>query len=237
MAVSPGQGQPKAEIRQPNRVDAAEGEKEARKLVANLLAQQPHHNTTNTGVLEILDQEDHERRVPIRFTLLASGTKTVSIYESLGSAREVLTVNHWPESTNQYELSINGTRRTLSSNQIMVPFAGSDFWIADLGLEFLHWPTQRVIKKEMRKGQFCYVLESVNPNPANGYKRVDSWIAVNREGIVIVHADAFDARDKLMKQFDPRAVEKVQGAWELQEMEMRNSQTDSRTRIKFNLEP
>ena len=27
----------------------------------------------------------------------------------------------------------------------MTPFAGSDFWVADLGLEFFHWPEQKVL--------------------------------------------------------------------------------------------
>ena len=48
----------------------------------------------------------------------------------------------------------------------MIPFAGSDFWIADLGLEFFHWPEQKVLKKEFRRNCSCVVLESTNPNPA-----------------------------------------------------------------------
>ena len=119
----------------------------------------------------------------------------------------------------------------------MVPFAGSDFWIADLGLEFLHWPQQRVLKKQMRKGLFCDVLQSTNPQPGPGsYARVLSWIAVNRpDDIVIVHAEAYDNRDKLLKEFDPKKVEKVDGVWQLEEMEIRNRQTGSRTKIEFNL--
>jgi len=119
----------------------------------------------------------------------------------------------------------------------MVPFAGSDFWAADLGLEFLHWPQQRILRKQMRKGLVCDVLQSINPEPARGaYSRVLSWIAANRpEDIVIVHAEAFDTKDKLLKEFDPKKIEKVNGLWQLEEMEIRNRQTGSRTRIDFNL--
>jgi hypothetical protein len=42
-------------------------------------------------------------------------------------------------------------------------------------------------------------------------------------------------RDKLLKEFDPKKVEKVNGVWQLEEMEIRNRQTGSRTRIDFNL--
>lgn len=116
----------------------------------------------------------------------------------------------------------------------MIPFANSDFWVADLGLEFFHWPAQKVLKHEMRRGQACEVLESMNPEPStNGYSRVVSWIDNDTGGIV--HAEAFDAKGKLLKEFNPKEFKKVNGQWQLQEMEIRNVQTGSRTRLEFNL--
>ena len=43
----------------------------------------------------------------------------------------------------------------LSGAKIMIPFADSDFWIADLGLEFFHWPEQKILKKEIRARPFA----------------------------------------------------------------------------------
>ena len=51
----------------------------------------------------------------------------------------------------------------------------------------------------------------------------------------IVHADAYDAQGELIKHFDPKNLEKVQGEYQLEEMEMRNRKTGSQTWIKFNL--
>jgi YD repeat-containing protein len=116
----------------------------------------------------------------------------------------------------------------------MIPFAGSDFWIADLGLEFLHWPKQRLVRKELRRGQSCDVLESTNPDPRpGGYRRVVSWLDIDTGGIV--HADAYDANDRLLKQFDPKEFTKIKGEWQLEEMEIRNRQKGSKTRIDFKL--
>ena len=125
--------------------------------------------------------------------------------------------------------------KKLTEEQLMMPFAGSDFWVADLGLEFLHWPQQRVLRKEMRKGQACDVLESSNPHPVpGGYARVLSWIGTSHPNdTVLVHADAFDNRGKLLKQFDPKKLEKVNGAYQLESMEMYNEKTGSRTVIEF----
>ncbi len=116
----------------------------------------------------------------------------------------------------------------------MVGFAGSDFWVADLGLEFLHWPKQLLLKKEMRRSRSCNVLESINPEPVAGaYSRVRCWIDIESGGIVL--AEAFDSQDKLLKEFAPKEIKKIQGEWQLEEMEIRNVQAGSRTRVVFNL--
>jgi hypothetical protein len=62
---------------------------------------------------------------------------------------------------------------------------------------------------------------------------VDSWI--DEETLGIVHAEAYDANGKLLKVFDPKTFKKVNGQWELQEIEIRNVQTGSRSRIEFDL--
>ena len=122
------------------------------------------------------------------------------------------------------------------NDQTMTPFAGSDFWLADLGLEFFHWPMQRLWKREMRRGKACQVLESRPPEAwTNGYARVVSWI--HTESGAVVQAEAYDARNKLLKEFRPTAVEKVNGAWQLKEMEIENVQTGSRTTLVFELPP
>ena len=115
-------------------------------------------------------------------------------------------------------------------------FAESDFSVDDLCLEFFHWPRQKILKHEMRRGRSCQVLESTNPNPApDGYSRVVSWI--DNETFGIVQAEAYDAKGDLLKEFYPRSFKKVNGQWELQEMEIRNDQTGSRTRLEFNSQP
>ena len=96
----------------------------------------------------------------------------------------------------------------------MMPFAGSDFSIADLGLEFLHWPEQDLTKKEVKRSLSCDLLESVNPHLVpGGYSRVISWIDIESHGIVM--AQAYDSRGKLLKEFIPKKIEKVRGQWQL----------------------
>ena len=171
-----------------------------------------------------------------------------------------LTVIHTENQPNEYRLAdfsrpAGDTNEfvTLRGPQAMIPFAGSDFWLADLGLEFLHWPDQRLLKKELKRGQSCYVLESRNPGresrvesrepnapSTTEYVRVVSWMDIDsvRDAgqAAIVLAEAYDAKGKLLKEFEPKEIKKVHGQWQLQEMEIRNAKTGSRTSIKFNLE-
>ena len=115
----------------------------------------------------------------------------------------------------------------------MIPFAGSDFWLADLGLEFFHWPEQNLKKQEMRRGRACQVLESINPKPsAGGYSRVLSWVDSETHGLL--RAEAYDSNGKLLKEFELKEAEKVNGQWKVSELQMRNTQTGSRTTLKFN---
>ena len=75
----------------------------------------------------------------------------------------------------------------------------------------------------MRHSKSCDVLESVNPAPVpGGYARVVSWIMIESPH-GIVHADAYDAQGELIKRFDPKTLEKVQGEYQLEEMEIRKT--------------
>jgi Outer membrane lipoprotein-sorting protein len=206
--------------------------KEGRALVDEILSQTPAQNTTNTGVMTINDKNDQRTRIPVRFEVFNTDTNWCSRYQA---ADADVTVIHDSANPNQYQVKTSGGEtKSLSGNEAMIPFAGSDFWLADLGLEFFHWPEQHVVRKEMKRSRSCKVLESVNPRPSSGgYSRVLSWIDNESHGIVM--AQAFDAKGKVLKVFIPKKVEKVNGQWQLQEMEIDNTQAGSSTRVDFDL--
>jgi hypothetical protein len=235
--------QPRSELGPTPPLPAAEGEKVARQLIGDLLVQQPTEGSVASGTMTVREH-GQERQQGLRFSVVVTPTNYATLYQTIGGGKGTraveLKIIHAPAEPNEYFLSdpAGAGSRHLSRDQIMTPFAGSDFWVADLGLEFLHWPQQRVLKKEMRKSQFCDLLESVDPSPVpGGYARVEAWIGANHpDEVVLVHADAFDATGKRVKEFDPKKVQKVNGAWQLAEMDMRNVQTGSRTRVEFHFD-
>jgi len=215
--------------------------RQGHELATELLTRGPEQNSTNTGTLKIRDPgASDERNIPLRIEVFSTPANWVSIYEATPSSgpAQRLIVTHNDINPSRYQLITTPrdgqpTAQTLEPRQTMIPFAGSDFWIADLGLEFFHWPGQRLLKTEMRRGQSCKVLESSTTESANDYAKVVSWIDIDSGGIV--HADAYDASGKILKEFAPTEFKKVHGQWQLEEMEILNRQTHSRTRIEFNV--
>ena len=78
-------------------------------------------------------------------------------------------------------------------------------------------------------------LESINPRPgAAGYTRVRSWIDAEKRQPIL--AEAYGPDGTLFKEFEIGSVTKVHGHWELENMEMRNAKTDTRTVLEFKYE-
>ncbi|MCX7723139.1 MAG: outer membrane lipoprotein-sorting protein [Verrucomicrobiae bacterium] len=212
-------------------------------IAAELRAQWPGENVVQTGWLRIRDSKGVRAELRLKCEIVVTPTNWACTFSVLGSnttnTLEQLRVIHSANCAGEYvwtraeppqgsgapgphqQLSWTGTRWQCA-------FAGSDFWAVDLGLEFLCWPHQRLLKREMRRSRFCDVLESTNPAPTpDGYSRVVSWIDTETRGIV--RAEAYDANNKLLKEFEPKEFKKVSGRWELRQMRIRNVQTGSQT--------
>ncbi len=225
----------------PSATSIAEGQK----LAADIRDRVPEENLEVNGILVVRNSDGKRTRVPFHYQVLVSDENSKIIYEtrlSESAAVEKLAVVKSPGRPNEYQHSIsaNSPGQTTHSDSpagdgAMIPFAGSDFWLADLGLEFLHWPQQRIVEEakiKMRKGRPCKVLESVNPQPAaKGYTRVRSWIDTRTGGVIL--AEAYGPDNKLLKEFEIGGLVKVNGQWELKNMEMRNAETDTQTILEF----
>ena len=204
----------------------------------------PAENAEYKGALKIRNSDGQTDSVPLTFKIIVGETSWQTVYEASASARtaaQKLIIIHTPGKPNEYLFAggvkpgdAAGKPVRLTNDQAAVPFAGSDFWLMDLGLEFFHWPTQRLIKTEMRAGQVTKVLESVNPHAGGGYARVVTWL--EKESGAPILAEAYGPDNKVLKQFSIKHVKKVAGHYQLQEMQIRNLRTDSRTRIEYDFD-
>ncbi|NLH75236.1 MAG: outer membrane lipoprotein-sorting protein [Verrucomicrobia bacterium] len=215
-------------------------------LALQLRTQKPAEPLATSGFLRQRNPDGKWRpRVPLQFEVRIMGDSWQSIYRVLGENDkpiEVLMVTHHESRPNVYEywrVGVSGSgdagRMILQGDAAAIPFAGSEFWLTDLGLEFLCWPGQCLIGNQMRKGRACHILESVNPDPGrSAYARVRSWVDVEHCGIL--RAEAYDQNKRLVKEFNIGSFKKVSGKWQLKSMEIRNERTDALTRLEFDLE-
>jgi hypothetical protein len=206
--------------------------------ILDRLAETPAENSTHTGVLKIRDTKGKTSEIPIHCDIVVTATNWSTVYETLPAAKagdlETLTVMHQPLSPYDLSYRVTGQKGGSSAGDTTLPFAGSDFLVGDLSLEFLYWPEQKILKRETHRTRDCSVLESTNPNPpVNGYSRTVSW--VDNESLGIVEAYAYDVNGKKLKDFYPKDFKKVDGQWQVQTLVMENVQTGTRSRLEFDL--
>ncbi len=216
---------------------------EGRALAAELIAAPPPFNTA--GILRRRDSGGRwQRAIPVRLDVYEASPGWRSVYQVFepgGALTETLVVHGAPDGGARYEYItvVPGSGlprvRWLTGDEAALPFAGSDFWLADLGLEFLRWPEQRVLRNETRKGRLCRVLESRHPRPSPAfYARVLAWVDAEYRGLL--RAEAFDTAGRLWKEFSIGSFKKIEGRWQLKSMEIRDERTDARTRLELDLE-
>jgi hypothetical protein len=222
----------------------SDAEIQGRQLAQQLCEARPEtgEKTLNTGTLTIRNSNGGRSEIALQVQILAGDVAYSTIYVATSTTNQLgLTICHSGEGIRYFSFQgplvsceTNNNPLELNERQTMIPFANSDFWVCDLGLEFFHWPQQKVLKREIKRSRGCTVLESTNPDPStNGYSRVVSWIDDESGGIV--QAEAYDFNGKLLKEFMPKSFKNLNGQWEVGTMQMENVQTGSRTRLEFDL--
>ena len=217
----------------PNGLQAVEPLPDGNQLAKTIRNLIPEENVEIRGTMEVVERENKrlETGVVIQVEKLGQAQwQTTYKAKRGGDVSEHWLIRHEIDQPNRYEHKGRLVKRT----EILSSLAGSSFYIADFGMEFLHWPSQTVLKTQRRKSRLCHVLESRNPKPAKGeYHRVVSWVDKETGGILL--ADIYTAKVKPVKRFAVKGLTKKDGRWQVDEMEMRNTKTRARSRLYFHL--
>ena len=223
--------------------DDAAGQALAEKIRSSM----PTEDSEIHGTL-LIDSPKGHREIPVVCEVKLRAETWETIYQAAATSQsgaERLIILHGAHGPNQYLYARAATPAATLPEAGPVPppavsgaFAGSDYSLGDLGLEFLHWPGQSQLKGEMRLGQPCYVLESTNSPasfPADAVARIKSYI--DKESGSLLIAEAYDARGGVIKKFSLHgsSFKKVNGRWRLEKMEIQNEKTDSQTVLKFDM--
>jgi hypothetical protein len=235
----------------------SDAEIEGQALARKILEQRPAENSTNTGILKIRPASGGHVNLSVRCLTIVTPADWRQIYEATATnLAATLLIIHAPSAANIYfyrpgvftNLPLSGDAQQfenlfhaapLSPSELATPFAGSDFWFCDFGVEFLHWPRQKMLAKTkdtkpLDRGREYRLLECGNPSPAgNSYARV--VLSVDKESDGILDAIACDRNGDKIKFFELKDLQKVNGQYEVKTLVMENSQTKSSSRLEFEL--
>ncbi|MEI9961976.1 MAG: hypothetical protein WDM76_12835 [Limisphaerales bacterium] len=118
----------------------ADAEIQGRQLVQKLLELRPAENFTNTGRLQIR-QKSRRDDFPFQFQAMVTSSNWQAIYETTSESYRVkFVIIHDASESHFFEIRND---KNIESEPTSA-FANSDFWLCDLGLEFFHWPQQKV---------------------------------------------------------------------------------------------
>jgi hypothetical protein len=218
-------------------------QRKGRELADNILHRRPAESTVSQGTLRLRRPDGKRASIPVEVRVALEEEQWTTSYRAKfpDGRSETLTVVTRPEGAPEYILHRTTPQgqvaeiRPQRPDELSTAFAGTDFWLIDLGMAFLHWPEQRLKGQEKRRTRSCYVLESIHPEPTPGTdRRVVTW--VDEETLGIVRAEAYDSRNRLLKEFSPGKFARVGNRYELKDMEIINTQTDSRTTLQFEVE-
>jgi len=235
-AASPKTLSPNPPQSEPNSTSALQ---EGKRIIATVREAVPDKDFILEGRLRLRTPAGRWwKEIPIRFELRRTADGWQAHYLTYTQSRQIseeLVIIHRRGRPNRYLYRPpNGKVVILQGDETAIAFAGSQFWLCDLGMEFLWWPDQRLIGEQRRKGRRCYVIESRNPHPTHGnYAKVKSWI--DKEKLALLRAEAYGPNDQMLKEFQIGSVQKIHGRWYLKSMEIRNAITDARSRVEFEL--
>ncbi len=211
-------------------------DRDGAELARKLRDAAPEGESSFSGVLIITGKDDQVRTVPLQSSITISPTNWVVSYRAgatNGSVPESLTIVHAIGQPNRFDY--RDGKATNATPSWTTAFAGSDFWLIDLALDFLHWPKQRRLGHEMRSSRSCHVLESARPDAMGktGYARVVSWVDIETGGLI--RAEAYDSSGRLVKEFKVDRFRKVAGRYQLESMVIWSRLTGQETVLKFDL--
>jgi hypothetical protein len=124
--------------------------------------------------------------------------------------------------------------RKLTPAERTTPFLGGDFAYEDLELAFLRWSNHKFVRESRRLGFDCWVIESMPAADApSQYRRVLMW--VDKKYMAVVIAEAYDAKNKLLKNFEVKSVRKLdeKGHYIVGQIALENVQKKSRTVLRI----
>lgn len=121
--------------------------------------------------------------------------------------------------------------RRIAAQERSRSFMGTDFTYDDLGDRKPSEDTHRLVGTEIVDGRSCYVIEAIPKDEGYLYSRRVAWI--DGETFLVLKADFFDRKGKLLKRFHADDIQVIDGIATPRVLVMTNEQTGHSTRLEL----
>ena len=208
-------------------------------LAAELRSRAPDPEVQVTATLSVREPGKLRRLHPVQIVNKQTATGWTVRYEVFGAGadeKRILEILEVDASANVSPSYRWQRREGDSLRDVPTPGAeqrlgDSDFSFADLGLEFLFWPKQKITGRETRRTRECLVLESKPERTGQGYARVVSWIDIKTRQMI--RAEAFDAAGTKVKMFKPDEFVYAKGHWQVKQLAIESPQRGTESYLLF----
>lgn len=123
--------------------------------------------------------------------------------------------------------------RRIVTTQKSNRFVNTDYSYEDLQVREVADDEHRLLREELFETYDCWVLESIPKDPdGTQYGKRISWII--KDSYLPVKIEYYDKRERLIKRFLARKIQKIDGIWTAVETEMKDLKRKHRTLMKSN---
>lgn len=130
-----------------------------------------------------------------------------------------------------YLPSMKKTRRISGSSAKKDYFMGSDFTYDDMGSRNVDEDEHKLLGNETIAGNVCWKLESTPKDPRDLFSKKITWI--RQDCLVPIKVEYYDRMGKLHRQLTLSDIQRVNGFWVAQKLEMVNVQTGHKTILEI----
>ena len=136
-----------------------------------------------------------------------------------------------PDEILQLRLGESGSRLDLVTNEKAEKFPlgklkekvrGTGITYEDLTLQFLYWPSARVLGDETVRTRSCWKLQVVADSKDSQYWNVVIW--VDKASGALMRMDGYDWAGKVAKRFEVVSAQKIDNRWFLKQMRVEQMQ-------------
>jgi|GEM_PF-167170 len=124
------------------------------------------------------------------------------------------------------EVTGKGAERTVTEAQYAKTVHGTDITYEDLSMRFLYWPVAKIAGEEVMLTRNCWKLRVEPGSPKNSqYGYVMLWI--EKQSGSLVRVETYDRGGNLLKRFEVKSVQKVDGGYILKQMRIQKIENGS----------